>query len=315
MIFHFYSHSAQKAFEHYRSYISGNEFPVVALLDKKALLCPFDITLIATDSLDLDGIREEKFKEIVVSLHHAWQIICRDVHQGINSQIAWDKMMQDCIGIPMPFSSQMEWNRQIPNQPRYLKLLRLREDKPSRHFFLLLDGHEITGIGPAYINLLVLLWQLEQGKLPVHAAGIIRNERLFLFAGRSGSGKSTIVALSQGTYGQTLDEDQVLIFQKNGYGFIAEGWGYGITTSVSPLTAIFEIIQSKEDKLVPLRQVQTARLLMTRHLEAGGAGFPASRLEKSLNYASSIARHVAGYQLFFRKSPDFWKLIDEQFPV
>jgi len=37
-------------------------------------------------------------------------------------------------------------------------------------------------------------------------------------------------------------------------------------------------------------------------------------LRRSIRTIGDLARTIPGYELHFRKSPDFWKLIDAEFP-
>ena len=123
-----------------------------------------------------------------------------------------------------------------------------------------------------------------------------------------------MAALSSAVGDQVIDEDQVLVHSLAGGGYSSDGWGYGVVPCESHLRAIFRLVQDTEDRLIPLKQLQVARVVLERHSDVMGGMLTADLLRGSFQLASEIARQVPGYELHFRKSPDFWKLIDEQFP-
>ena len=114
---------------------------------------------------------------------------------------------------------------------------------------------------------------------------------------------------------QVIDEDQVLVHSLPGGGYSADGWGYGIVPCETPLRAIFSLVQDSEDRLIPLNEMQVTRLILERQSDILGGMLSGEKLRGSFHLAGEIARHVPGYELHFRKSPDFWKLIDEKFPA
>jgi hypothetical protein len=64
--------------------------------------------------------------------------------------------------------------------------------------------------------------------------------------------------------------------------------------------------------MIPLVQSKVAHLLFERHHDILSKIISDDLLIDSFKISASIARQVPGFELHFRKHPDFWKLIDDQ---
>jgi hypothetical protein len=62
-------------------------------------------------------------------------------------------------------------------------------------------------------------------------------------------------------------------------------------------------------------KTQMAHFLMERSIEVFGDILNDRMMEKLFRQIALLARNVPGYEMHFRKSLDFWKLIDEQIPT
>jgi hypothetical protein len=93
------------------------------------------------------------------------------------------------------------------------------------------------------MNLILCLWNLRQGGLAVHGAGIALAGEAVIICGRSGAGKSTLAAaLSPPCY--VIDEDFCLIIRQNGRFF----------AGTSPLRRGGDV-DPKKNRIVPLKKV------------------------------------------------------------
>jgi hypothetical protein len=304
MIFHAHSLLALKCLEkfevHYQEKVDGQDPQVL----EKVKRCGYQVVLIAGDKLALGGGRPTMIdKKTLLALSAAWRSICAvDGRQKTALNKSWQII--DLIGEGIHF------NWESPS----LYIRRFRQPAEEGFIFILLSGAERVGL-PAYeLFLLSHIWQFEQGFLPVHASGIQHKDQLYLFTGPSGAGKSTVADLSSEVGDQVVDEDQVLIHLLPGGGYSADGWGYGIVPCEAPLRAIFSLVQDSEDRLIPLNPLQVGRLILERQNDVMGGLLTEDLLRQSFCRASEMARQVPGFELHFRKSPDFWKLIDAQFP-
>ena len=190
---------------------------------------------------------------------------------------------------------------------------RLKKDPTGKCFFALVDS---SGRLPEYeLNNLINILQIKQGFIPLHASGVIHKQALFLFGGKSGSGKSTIASLSSLNGNEVLDEDQVIIRKTATQQFCANAWGYSLKTSNIPIKAVFKVVQAKIDAIHPLPQFESAKFLFSRVMDVARDAQSRRLLAITFSGISEIARGVPGYELHFRKSPDFWKLIERELHI
>jgi len=282
-------------------------------LRKRMALCPYKISLITNDSAEQTKIySDEKGKKLAL-LFQSWKVIC-DGKRGSDTGKAW--MTINSLGDAIRLLGD-----EIKTTPSFLgeenmnvRLYRFRNDSTKNEYFMFLDGKEEFGLSLFYLNVLANIWQMEQGKFVLHAAGLVHHEKLFLFTGPSGAGKSTVVSLSNDNGGRLLDEDQVLIHTIGNQQFSADAWGYDIYSCQIPLKAIFVLIQARKNKLLPLSKLQMAHFLMERHFDVMRAILLGDPLRRSFRTAANIARCVPGFELQFRKTAEFWNLIDDKFP-
>jgi hypothetical protein len=165
-------------------------------------------------------------------------------------------------------------------------------------------------------------WHVEQGGLSLHSAAVARGDDGFLFLGRSKAGKSTIAELSASIGLSALGDDlNFIINDKNN--------GYRLAASASPssprrnysfyqpkLRGIFLLIQDKSDYLSFIPPMKLAPLLFDSFIQQTPyvRRVADNLVTKGFQTICDLARQVPSYELHFRKSPDFWKLIDEKFP-
>lgn len=74
------------------------------------------------------------------------------------------------------------------------------------------------------------------------------------------------------------------------------------------------LIQDDMDYLVPLSTIQVTKLLYEGMMQIPkSSAIHKGRQARAFKTMSEIARNIPGYELHFRKSPDFWKVIDAEF--
>ncbi len=153
---------------------------------------------------------------------------------------------------------------------------------------------------------------LEQRGLLVHASGLLRRQKAWVFPGPSGAGKTTIVRCSPGL---RLLSDEIVALQlaDDGPGVMALGtpfygeWGQPGEQIAAPLAGLYFPRQAKENRLVPL----TPREVLTRLLPCvcTFSAWP-SRLQKIFDSTSELVARVPGYDLHFRPEPELWQAIN-----
>jgi hypothetical protein len=143
----------------------------------------------------------------------------------------------------------------------------------------------------------------------LHAATVIRSGRAYVCTGRSGAGKSTVASLSPA--GSVLTDEISLLRWEDGewraYGtpFWGEFRAEGRNTS-APLAGIFRLNQAMENEVKPLRTAEVLRTLLPNTLFFSAGRDDHGRLLEILGGAAS---DIPGYDLAFRKDPDFWEVV------
>ena len=157
------------------------------------------------------------------------------------------------------------------------------------------------------VEALGLHWHVTRGGAILHASGVERNGNGYLFLGKSGSGKSTAAKLSKLAGGGVVHDDQVML------GFVEDRWllAHPRSRACPPLRAVFILKKSNDDDIVPLTPHATAVGLGNSLLEfAIGQNLYGPWVRQAFHNIATIARTVPGYELHFRKTPDFWNAID-----
>jgi len=170
-----------------------------------------------------------------------------------------------------------------------------------------------------YLLLLANKWHIRHRGFCLHSAAIARGHKGFLFLGGSRAGKTTVSQLSTLTGYTALGDDLNFILRKEEDYVLAAAPSAAASMTCSKsrpcLQAIFNLVQDKKDFLIPLSPMQIARSLFEGLGQAPKSAYLLNQeLELAFQTCCAIARAIPGYELHFRKSPDFWKLIDEQFP-
>lgn len=143
----------------------------------------------------------------------------------------------------------------------------------------------------------------------LHAATVIRGGRAYVCTGRSGAGKSTLASLSPA--GSVLTDEISLLRREDGvwraYGtpFWGEFRAEGKNIS-APVAGIFSLTKARENELKPLRAAELLRALLPNTLFFSTARDANSRL---LEILAGAASEIPGYDLGFRKDPDFWGVV------
>jgi len=182
-------------------------------------------------------------------------------------------------------------------------------------FLVFFSDNEKTGIPFIVLQIISNIWQLDQGGIPLHTAGVLHKGGLYLFSGPSGAGKSTISIYSMNIGDKILDEDQLIISKLTPDGnYSAIAWGKGFLKSDAPVRAYFWIIKSNENQLLPLAPKQVSKRIWEQSLLTIGGVVPRKDRQALFSRVTEFARSIPGYELHFRKSPDFWKLIDAELP-
>ncbi|MFC1583933.1 hypothetical protein ACFL5V_00140 [Fibrobacterota bacterium] len=153
------------------------------------------------------------------------------------------------------------------------------------------------------------LMPLYNGML-MHAAGVVKNRRAYLFAGRSGAGKTTVSRLSRGkvlndeiTAVRIMGKDRV---ELSGTPFWGEMGSGPVYRESFKLGALFFLKKDKTDRIIPLKSIFSIPAILRCCCYFGRNP---DRIKEILHMAGGIAEIVPVSKLHFTRSNEFWKKI------
>ena len=165
-----------------------------------------------------------------------------------------------------------------------------------------------------FLRVIYALLADQEGGVLLHAAGLLTpaDGRVRLFIGRSGSGKSTVAALSP--HAIVLNDDLALLRQDAAGRWIAYGTPFwnpetltrsGETAS-GPVAGIYRLAQDREVYLEPLSPATAAAELAANCPVING---DLERLPGLLARCRRLVADVPVQRLHFRKDPSFWDVL------
>lgn len=164
-----------------------------------------------------------------------------------------------------------------------------------------------------FLRILTASFILERGGFLLHAAGIVRAGKAYVFFGPSGSGKTTVTDLSPEDV--VLSDDLTLVI-RNGGRYEAAGIPFGLahhrvpeTRAAFPLASLNRLVQSPE---VRREAMPGARAVAE---VAGSLPFVMQETAQAAQAVDVVARAlevVPVWRLHFRKDGDFWNVVEER---
>jgi len=148
--------------------------------------------------------------------------------------------------------------------------------------------------------------------LAIHASSLVRNEKAYVFPGKSGAGKTTIVRL---TPEATLLTDEISIIRRIGTRPLAYGVPFHGDIGIpgenvnAPVTGLFFPIQGKESYIEEIGVKSALQRLMPNIILFGQ---DQDLMQKAFNLAFELVSAMPCYDLHFLPNSSFWDCIDEQ---
>lgn len=302
-----FSDGAVKAIDVFNRLIRENPNGHYTGLIQRLNRCSADVIIIFPD---LPPIKLSDSGEYIYSLHQALSILRESTFNSDQYLAAHSEILNYC----QPLSAESRLSPEGIEISLFQPLMRVIGNDIARPYVLFLKGTEESGLPLYFLNLITQIYQIEQNIFPIHSCCVTRQGKNFLFSGPSGAGKSTIAELSADLNYQIVDEEQVIISKDDTNQYSACGWGNQMLASQAPIQAIFILNKNEIEYIRPMAKKHLAKQLIERHIDVVDSLLPQDLLANAFTMASDIARSVPGYELHFRKSPDFWKLIDAEFP-
>jgi len=147
--------------------------------------------------------------------------------------------------------------------------------------------------------LMIILLSLGKGVL-LHACGIDDGGYGYLFLGNSGHGKSTMARLWFENQATVLNDDRIIVREKDGrfwmYGTPWHGDFKELSLKGLPIRKIFFLRHSEQNSAVPRKGAEAVSMLLTR-------SFPPlwdkKGMEFTLKFCAELAKKVPCYELGF----------------
>lgn len=177
---------------------------------------------------------------------------------------------------------------------------------------LQLNAHEPLGHLEYFLRIACALLAFQRGGLLLHSAGLVVGGQAYLFTGVSGSGKSTVTALSP--HATALSDDLVLL-RPNNTGWIAHGTPFwnpeaasraGQTAS-GPVAGIYKLVKAPHVRLETLSFAAAAAELAANCPVVNGRP---ELLPELLARCRTLAAATPVQQLHFRKEASFWEVVN-----
>lgn len=150
-----------------------------------------------------------------------------------------------------------------------------------------------------------------QGALLFHSTGVVHRECAFVFFGLSGSGKTTAARLSRPR--PVLNDDLVLLCYNDGeWRACATPFGLRRHPEVisAPLRAFLRLRKALEDRIEPLPSAMAKAELLANSPVVNADPL---RVPLLMDLLDTILTEIPACALYFRKSPDFWEVVDAYF--
>jgi hypothetical protein len=159
------------------------------------------------------------------------------------------------------------------------------------------------------LRILLTMVLLPRRGFLLHAATVVRDGRAYVFAGRSGAGKSTVASLSPA--GTVLTDEISLLRFTDGcwHAYGTPFWGEFRAAGLNehyPIAGIYKLEQAPVDRVETLAAKEILRALLpcvlffTANPEANRA---------LLHMLLGSVKQVPSYRLQFRRNAEFWKVV------
>ncbi len=175
------------------------------------------------------------------------------------------------------------------------------------------EGHLFDRGLENFLRVLTASYILEAGGFLLHASGVVRGGRAYVFFGPSGSGKTTVTHLSPGD--TILSDDLTLVVRRPDGSYEAAGIPFGLahhrtpeTGGSFPIAGFYRLVQSREVALEPLAGARALAEV------SGSLPFVMQETRQAAKAIEVVARAIETipvHRLRFRKDDAFWGAVRE----
>lgn len=153
------------------------------------------------------------------------------------------------------------------------------------------------------------LFSFENGGLLFHTAGVVRNDRAYLFFGRSGSGKSTAASFSP--QGAVLNDDLVLLMPHQGiwWAYPTPFWNQPISPTPAPPAPLAGLHRLVQDREVYLEDMQRGIAISEMLSNAPLVSADANRSHRLIQRCQEMLETIPAFFLHFQPNASFWQVV------
>jgi hypothetical protein len=185
-------------------------------------------------------------------------------------------------------------------------------DEKARYGYLRLSSMQPVEDIDYFIRNIFALLIHQKGGVLMHTAGIVRNDKTYLFFGHSGSGKTTICKASKDEF-KILNDDLILLFPQNENWF-AYGTPFWNPTQIkpnnysAPVTSMYLL---KQDSRVYTKEITSGKAIAALISNVPVIPQDPIRSSKLFDLLSEIQRNIPIYELHFLPDNSFWDVIQD----
>ncbi len=159
---------------------------------------------------------------------------------------------------------------------------------------------------------IIYYWLLRKNILVLHASGVIKNKKAYIFSGKPGAGKTTIAKFSKGTI---MNDNEIIIRRINSQ-FIAfssplQRRDLATKNEYAPISAIFFLKRRNFKRIKKLKPDETFKRLVMNHYVSEISYKNKEDIRTLFTTCHKIAKNVASYELSFQLTDNIWREINE----
>ncbi len=197
------------------------------------------------------------------------------------------------------------------------------DDSGNKNIVLLSSRNDLF-LDTSYLEIMLLRafytlsHQNDEKSILVHSCAVIKNDLVYIFTGKSGSGKTTIANLSINK--GTILHDEFVVIHKNNNNFLVQGTPFHtklpVNTELSaPLRAIFFLKHGKELKIYNANNSQAFIELMRQivppeSFDLNGLHISCKQMNVVMDIYANLVSSVPCYFMEFLPDSSFWHIIE-----
>jgi hypothetical protein len=182
-------------------------------------------------------------------------------------------------------------------------------EKRAWHLWIDCPGMEVDPLEYPLDGLILYYLTVITGDIMIHASGMNRSGKGYIFSGVSGKGKSTIAGLWENTGAKVIHDDRIII-RKSGSDYMM--YNTPVYNNDDPqestLNRIFIIDHGSENRIVPVKGALAVSLVMTNCIQHN---WGAEIIAKLLDAVSVMCETIPTARLFFVPDKSVTELILE----